>query len=56
MGIDREKAQAIPPSPGVYLLKDGKGKSLYVGKAKNLRSRVFSYLNDGEEPARPHIA
>jgi len=56
MSIDKEKASTVPSSPGVYLLKDGKGRSLYVGKAKNLRSRVFSYLNDGEEPARPHIA
>src|SRR5687767_2418946 len=39
-----EKLKEIPPSPGVYLHKDGAGKVIYVGKAKNLRSRVRSYF------------
>src|SRR5580658_6788468 len=34
--VDRKLA-AIPPEPGVYLLKDKAGKVLYVGKAKSLR-------------------
>jgi len=35
--------------PGVYLMKDDAGEILYVGKAKNLRSRVRSYLRpDGQ--------
>ena len=39
-----EKLKEIPPSPGVYLHKDTAGKVIYVGKAKNLRSRVRSYF------------
>uniref|UniRef100_I2Q1L9 UvrABC system protein C n=1 Tax=Desulfovibrio sp. U5L TaxID=596152 RepID=I2Q1L9_9BACT len=34
----------FPTSPGVYLMKGGKGKILYVGKAKNLRARLGSYF------------
>jgi len=39
-----EKLKEIPSSPGVYLHKDAGGKVIYVGKAKNLRSRVRSYF------------
>ncbi len=39
-----EKARQLPEEPGVYLFKDGRGKVLYVGKAKVLRDRVRSYL------------
>lgn len=42
----REKVSQLPLQPGVYLYKDGAGKVLYVGKAKNLRSRVRSYFSD----------
>src|ERR1043165_842332 len=38
------KLKEIPTSPGVYLHKDAAGKVIYVGKAKNLRSRVRSYF------------
>jgi len=34
----------LPRRPGVYLLKDAEGEILYVGKAKELRSRVRSYF------------
>ncbi|HEY7210180.1 MAG TPA: excinuclease ABC subunit UvrC [Bryobacteraceae bacterium] len=42
----RERVAQLPSEPGVYLYKDGNGKVIYVGKAKNLRSRVRSYFND----------
>ncbi|HLG94766.1 MAG TPA: excinuclease ABC subunit UvrC [Bryobacteraceae bacterium] len=42
----REKANQLPLSPGVYLYKDEHGTVIYVGKAKNLRSRVRSYFNE----------
>ncbi|WP_422733008.1 excinuclease ABC subunit UvrC [Micromonospora sp. WMMD558] len=36
----------IPESPGVYRFHDGTGRVIYVGKAKNLRSRLNSYFAD----------
>ena len=38
------KLPHLPESPGVYLWQDKEGKTLYVGKAKRLRSRVRSYF------------
>ena len=39
-----QKIRELPARPGVYLYKDADGVVIYVGKAKNLRSRVRSYL------------
>ena len=41
-----EKIPHLPDSPGVYLWRDPDGNVLYVGKAKRLRSRVRSYVNN----------
>jgi excinuclease ABC subunit C len=42
----RPKAGEIPTSPGVYKFRDQHGRVIYVGKAKNLRSRLSSYFQD----------
>jgi excinuclease ABC subunit C len=43
MDLETKLAQ-MPTQPGVYLMKNDEGTILYVGKAKNLRSRVRSYF------------
>ena len=40
----REKANSLPQSPGVYLMKNDKGEILYVGKSKKLKNRVTTYF------------
>src|SRR5262249_35667512 len=40
----QEKVKQFPTTPGVYLMKDGQGRVLYVGKAKNLRNRAAHYF------------
>ena len=37
---------ALPETPGVYFMKDAKGRTLYIGKAKNLKNRVCTYFHD----------
>lgn len=43
MGI-KETIKGLPDSPGVYIMKNGSGDVLYVGKADNLKKRVSSYF------------
>ena len=40
----QQKIRTLPTQPGVYLYKNAEGEVIYVGKAKNLRARVRSYL------------
>jgi excinuclease ABC subunit C len=42
-----EKLRAIPDQPGVYLMKDGAARVIYVGKATSLRARVRQYFQAG---------
>jgi excinuclease ABC subunit C len=47
------KSSDIPTDPGVYLYRNEKGEILYIGKAKNLRSRVKSYFsNSADKPLK----
>ncbi len=42
-----QKIRSLPTTAGVYLYKNAEGEVIYVGKAKNLRSRVASYFHEG---------
>ncbi|MGB7978861.1 MAG: excinuclease ABC subunit UvrC [Chlamydiales bacterium] len=44
MAFDPHSLSLYPDQPGVYLMRDGEGRVLYVGKAKNLRSRLKQYF------------
>ncbi len=43
----RKKIKTFPTGPGLYFMKGGGDTVLYIGKAKNLRSRVSSYFQPG---------
>jgi excinuclease ABC subunit C len=45
----RRQIGHLPKTPGVYLMKNGEGRVLYVGKAGDLRSRVSSYFQDSAD-------
>jgi DNA polymerase-3 subunit epsilon len=44
--LPRTRVAALPTAPGIYRFRDADGRLLYVGKAKNLRQRVGSYLTN----------
>ncbi|MBD2343863.1 excinuclease ABC subunit UvrC [Anabaena subtropica] len=48
---DSERLEArlseIPPEPGVYFMRDGSDRIIYIGKSRKLRSRVRSYFREG---------
>ncbi len=46
MGVIEEKLKLLPSNPGVYIMQDGEGNVIYVGKAKNLKNRVRQYFHD----------
>lgn len=48
----REQVDQVPTDPGCYLWKDGSGKVIYVGKAKNLRARMRQYVTLQDERAK----
>jgi excinuclease ABC subunit C len=45
----RERIKDFPGGPGLYFMKGPRDKVLYIGKAKNLRSRVASYFQPGSD-------
>lgn len=48
------KLELIPHEPGCYLMKDQKGKIIYIGKAKDLKNRVRNYFQTSGDP-RPFV-
>lgn len=59
----RPKPSDIPARPGVYKWRDGEGRVIYVGKAKNLRNRLANYFQPLYQCIRarrpwclPHVA
>jgi len=50
-GAIRKKIKSFPTTPGLYFMKGSKDKILYIGKAKNLRSRVAGYFQQGSDIA-----
>ncbi len=47
----RKKIKSFPTGPGLYFMKGPSDKVLYIGKAKNLRSRVAGYFQPGGDVA-----
>ena len=48
--------KTIPKLPGIYIMKDGHGEILYIGKAKSLNTRVRSYFQKSHNmPVRTRI-
>lgn len=39
----------IPPEPGVYFMRDGSDRIIYIGKSRKLRSRVRSYFRESQK-------
>jgi DNA polymerase III subunit epsilon len=50
--IPSEQIASLPYTPGIYYFHDQKGKVIYVGKAKNLRSRVCSHFSNNHTGLR----
>jgi len=48
MDILQEKLKILPEKSGVYLMKDAKGKIIYVGKARVLKNRVRQYFQSNK--------
>jgi len=47
-----EKANGLPLSPGVYIMRDESGRVIYVGKSRALKNRVSQYFRSGERHDR----
>jgi excinuclease ABC subunit C len=51
----RQKLALLPEKPGCYLMKNGEGEIIYVGKAKVLRNRVRSYFTGSHDVKTQHL-
>ena len=52
----REKAAALPRSPGVYIMENDAGKVIYVGKSRSLRDRVSQYFHGAHDAKTTKMA
>src|SRR5512139_82638 len=50
-----EKLQNLPDEPGVYLMKDSRGRIIYVGKAVSLKNRVRSYFQKSSKDEKTEL-
>ncbi len=48
----RDKANSLPETPGVYIMKDSAGEIIYVGKSKKLKNRVTTYFTGNNHSAK----
>ncbi len=51
----RKKVNELPDNSGVYQYFDSSGVIIYIGKAKNLKKRVLSYLNKSNQSSKTHL-
>src|SRR3954452_25360266 len=51
-----ERLKRVPRVPGVYFFYDGRGRLLYIGKAKRLRDRLRSYRRVDPRTAPENVA
>ena len=45
----KQKANRLPMTPGVYIMKDKTDTIIYIGKAKSLKNRVTQYFGAGNQ-------
>lgn len=53
--MNEERLKNLPDLPGVYLLKNAKGKVIYIGKAKSLKNRLRSYFQESADLKKESI-
>lgn len=51
----QEKANDLPRRPGCYLMRNSRDEVIYIGKAKDLKSRVLSYFNNSAKGPKTEI-
>lgn len=49
LGELKQKANRLPLTPGVYIMKNKSGEIIYIGKAKSLKNRVTQYFGAGNQ-------
>ena len=50
-----EELKKLPDKPGVYIMHSDTDEIIYVGKAKNLKRRVYSYFSKEHEPGKTRV-